>query len=65
MSTFVFPGNQATAYDQPIVSKVTAKAHHGHDGDHRAVHRHRDGHLVEWDLVEEDLHVFDGIDGDA
>ncbi len=30
-----------------------------------AVHRHRDAHAVEGDSVEENLHVFDGIDGDA
>ena len=34
-------------------------------GQHRAVHRHRHGHLVEGDAVEQDLHVFDGVDGDA
>ena len=36
-----------------------------HDGQDRAVHGHGDGHLVERDLVEENLHVLDGIDGDA
>ena len=32
---------------------------------HGAVHGHRHAHLVERDLVEEDLHVLDGVDGDA
>ena len=32
---------------------------------HGAVHRHRHGHLVERDAVEEDLHVLDGVDRDA
>ena len=36
-----------------------------HDGQHRAVHGHRDGHLSERDLVEENLHVLDRIDGHA
>jgi len=35
------------------------------DGQHRAVHGHRDGHLVERDAVEEHLHVEDRINGDA
>ena len=35
------------------------------DREHRPVHRHRHRHLVERDAVEEDLHVFDGVDGDA
>ena len=30
-----------------------------------AVHRHRHRHLVERHAVEEDLHVLDGVDGDA
>ena len=34
-------------------------------GEHRAVHGHRDGHLVERDPVEQDLHVLDGVDRDA
>ena len=38
---------------------------HGHDGQRGAVHGHGDGHLVERDAVEEDLHVLDRIDGDA
>ena len=33
--------------------------------EHSAVHGHRHGHLVERDLVEEDLHVLDRVDGDA
>ena len=42
----------------------------GHDeaGQHRqhgAVHRHRDGDLLERDAVEEDLHVLDRVDGHA
>ena len=36
-----------------------------HDRQNRAVHGHRDGHLPQRDLVEEDLHVFDRIDGHA
>ena len=32
---------------------------------HRAIHGHRDGNLVERDAVEEHLHVEDRIDGDA
>ena len=36
-----------------------------HDRQHRAVHGHRDRHLVERDLVEENLHVFDSVDGHA
>jgi len=35
------------------------------DGEHGAVHRHGDGHLVQRDPVKEDLHVLDGIDGHA
>jgi len=35
------------------------------DGKHGAVHRHGDGDLVQGDPVEEDLHVLDGVDGDA
>ena len=31
------------------------------DGQHRAVHRHGDGHLVQRDAREQDLHVEDGI----
>ena len=37
----------------------------GHDGQHRAVHGHGNRHLAERDLVEEDLHVLDRIDGHA
>ncbi len=36
-----------------------------HDRQHRAVHRHRHGHLIERDLVEEDLHVLDRVDRHA
>ncbi len=36
-----------------------------HDRQHRAVHGHGNGHLAERDLVEENLHVFDGVDGHA
>src|SRR5262245_18638092 len=35
------------------------------DREHGTVHGHRHRHLVEWHAVEEDLHVLDGIDGDA
>ncbi len=37
----------------------------GEHRQHRAVHRHRHGHLVERDAVEEDLHVLDRVDRDA
>ena len=37
----------------------------GEHRQHRAVHRHRHGHLVERDAVEQDLHVLDGVDGHA
>ncbi len=37
----------------------------GQDRQDRAVHRHRHGHLVEGDLVEEDLHVFDRVHGNT
>ena len=37
----------------------------GQHGEHRAVHRHRHGHLLEGDAVEEDLHVLDGVDRHA
>ena len=36
-----------------------------HDRQHRAVHGHRDRHLVQRNLVEENLHVLDRIDGHA
>ena len=36
---------------------------HGHDGNNRPVHGHGHRHLVQGDLVEEDLHVLHGIDG--
>ena len=36
-----------------------------HDGQDGAVHGHGDGHLVERDLVEENLHVQHGVDGHA
>ena len=38
---------------------------HRHDRQNGAVHRHRYRHLVERDAVEQDLHVFDGVDGNA
>ena len=34
----------------------------GENGDDGAVHRHRDGHFVKRNLVEENFHVFDRID---
>ena len=34
----------------------------GQDRQHGAVHGHGDGHFVQWDLVEQDFHVFDGAD---
>ena len=36
----------------------------GKDGQDGAVHGHGDGHLVEGDTVEEDVHVGHGVDGD-
>ena len=33
----------------------------GEDRDHRAVHRHRDGHLLQGNAVEQDLHVLDAV----
>ncbi len=38
---------------------------HGEHRQHRAVHGHRHGHLVERNAVEQDLHVLDGVDRDA
>src|SRR3546814_12513548 len=35
------------------------------DRDDRAVHRHGDGHLVQRNAVEQDLHVLVAVDGDA
>ncbi len=32
---------------------------------HGAVHRHRDGHVLQRDAVEQRAHVVDGIDRDA
>ena len=37
----------------------------GEHRQHRAVHGHRDGHLLERDAVEEDLHVLDRVDRHA
>jgi hypothetical protein len=37
----------------------------GHDREDGAVHGHGDRPLIKGDLVEEDLHVFDGIDSDS
>ena len=37
----------------------------GEHGEHRAVHRHADRHLIERDAVEENLHVLDAVDRDA
>mmetsp|Transcript_40575 Transcript_40575/g.96083 ORF Transcript_40575/g.96083 Transcript_40575/m.96083 type:complete len:549 (-) Transcript_40575:32-1678(-) len=37
----------------------------GEDREDSAVHGHRNRHLPEVDAVEEDLHVLDGVDGDA
>ena len=36
-----------------------------HDRQHRAVHGHRDRHLIQRNAVEQDLHVLDGVDGHA
>ncbi len=36
-----------------------------HDGQHRAVHRHRHRHAIERNLIEQHLHIEDGIDGYA
>ena len=38
---------------------------HGQHRDHRAVHGHRNRHLVERDAVKQDFHVLDTVDGDA
>mmetsp|Transcript_69715 Transcript_69715/g.220724 ORF Transcript_69715/g.220724 Transcript_69715/m.220724 type:complete len:343 (+) Transcript_69715:817-1845(+) len=38
---------------------------HGKHGQHRAIHGHRDAHLLEGDVVEEGLHVLHGVDGHA
>ena len=38
---------------------------HGEHGQDGAVHRHRHGHALEIDAVEQLLHVLDGVDGDA
>ncbi len=37
----------------------------GEDRDYRAVHGHRDGHLIKRNSVEQDLHVLDRIDRHA
>ncbi len=37
----------------------------GQHGDHRAVHGHRNRHLIERNPVEQDLHVLDAVDRDA
>ena len=50
------------AVDALLLTRHDEARQHGHD---RAVHRHRDRHLIERDLVEEDLHVLDGVDRDA
>ena len=36
---------------------------HGQNRQHRPVHGHRHGHLIQRDAVEQDLHVEDGVDG--
>ncbi len=53
--------------EERLVDALLLRGHHvaGEDRQHRAVHRHRHGHLVERDPVEEDLHVLDRVDGDA
>ena len=50
-----------------LVDALLLGGHHvaGEDRQHRAVHRHGDGHLVERDAVEEDLHVLDRVDRDT
>ena len=37
----------------------------GEDGEHRAVHGHGHGHLIEGDTGEQDLHIEDGVHGHA
>ena len=37
----------------------------GQNRQDRAVHGHGDGHVVERDLIEEDFHVFDRINGNT
>ena len=38
---------------------------HGHHRQHSAIHGHGHGYAIQRDVVEEDLHILDGIDGDA
>ncbi len=33
------------------------------NGQHRPIHGHADAHLVQWDTLEEPLHVLDAVDG--
>ena len=37
----------------------------GHDGEHGAVHGHRNRHAIERNAVEQDLHIEDRVDGHA
>ena len=42
-----------------------AVCYHGHDWNDCPVHGHGDGHFVQRNVAEQNLHVFDGIDGNA
>ena len=37
----------------------------GKDRDYRAVHRHGDGHFIEWNLIKKDLHVLNAVNRNA
>ena len=53
---------------EPLLADALLLAGDDEAGEHRehgAVHRHRHAHAVERDLVEEDLHVLDRVDGHA
>jgi hypothetical protein len=55
------------AGQQLLVHALFLRGHdvHGEHGQHRAVHGHGDGHLVERDAVEQDLHVLHSVHGHA
>ena len=41
------------------------ESYHCHDWYNRSIHCHRDGHFVERNSAEKNLHVFDRVDGDT